>query len=373
MEKQKIALWGVGDWGVRIVSSIQPEYRRRVKIVAVDSDLQSLICSPVTHKIQIGDKASGGRGAGGDTGKGEEAFRESEAGVRENLDDCRALLIVGGLGGGVGSGAIPALCECARELDIFTLAFVTRPFIFEGKKKKQLFQQARKKIEESSTGLACFFLDRLVGKVEDDTPHEEVFHYCDRILKESVECVIGCLSAPPPRGGDYASIGNLFSSPGETIMGVEETNDGQEHLVTAVKGALSALSLSPAELGMARGFLVQIEAGRPIPFRRVEQAIGTLSGLLGEDVELLYTVSRNEDMGEKCIVRIMAAGIPEQGESNAAPAIPVTMTADRPPPKQTLIDFKKLARGVFSDTDPTLLDGEDLDIPTFARKGISLE
>jgi len=156
-------------------------------------------------------------------------------------------------------------------------------------------------------------------------------------------------------------------------MGVEEAHDGPEHLVAAVKGALSALSLSPAELGMARGFLVQIEVGRPIPFRRIEQAIGTLSGLLGEDVELLYTVNRNEDMGEKCVVRIMAAGIPEEKKSSAGPSIPVTMTADRPPPKQTLINFKKLSRGAFSDTDPTLLDGEDLDIPTFVRKGIDLE
>ncbi|MFH1039316.1 MAG: hypothetical protein V1789_11690 [PVC group bacterium] len=370
--EKKISLWGVGHWGVRVAGSMPDEYRRRLKIVAVDSDVQSLICSPVADKLTLGWEEAAGRSAGGDGGKGEEAFRESASAIKEKLADCRVALIVGGLGGGTGSSLIPALCGTARGLKILTLALVTRPFAFEGKKKNLLFQRAREGIEKSGAGLACFSLDRLVGKAEDDTPHDEVFQRCDRILQEAVECVIDCLSPSPGSGCDGAALENILTAPGETVMGAYETAK-PENLVAAAKGAFSALSLRPAELGRARGFLIQIEAAGPIPFRHVEQAVGAVSGRLAEDADLLYAVTRKKEAGDKIIVRIIAFGIPERGGEKIASAIPVTMTTDVRPAVQTEIDFKKLTRGVFADTGPTLLDGEDLDIPTFVRKGVELE
>jgi len=165
---------------------------------------------------------------------------------------------------------------------------------------------------------------------------------------------------------------SIFSSPGETVMGIREAA-GPNHLITAVKGALSALSLNATELGMIKGVLLQLETGGSISFRRLEQAIGAVSGVLSEDVDLLYTIDKSKEKGEKIMVRIMAAGVPEEGENAAGQAIPVTLTADRPPAKQTEINFKRLARGMFVNTDPTLFEGEDMDIPTFVRKGVSLE
>ncbi len=370
--EEKISLWGVGGWGVRIAGALPEEYRRRLEIVAVDSDIQSLVCSPVDDKMTIGQKSAPGRGGGGDRRKGDQTFRESEAKMKEKLGDSRAVLIVGGLGGGVGSSLIPALCGLARGLGILTLAFVTRPFFFEGKKKNLLFGQARKKIEETGAGLACFSLDRLVGPVEDDTPHDEVFRYCDRILEEAVESVIAYLADLPRSGGDYTSLETILTVPGETVMGSHQAT-GPDQLVAAVKGAFSALSLSPAELAQARGLFIQIEAAGPVPFRRLEQAIGAVSERLDEEVELLYTISRNPAAGEKIAVRVIATGLPERVGGGSAHEVPVTLTTEVRPATQTEIDFKKLARGAFVDSDPTLLDGEDLDIPTFVRKGVALE
>lgn len=258
--RRKIALWGIGDWGIRIVGSIQPEYRRQVNIVALDTDMQSLVCSPVSSKIAIGENTTGGLGTGGDIEKACRAFSESEEKVKAELRDCKVLLLVGGIGGGVGSGVIPLLCKYAGREKIFTMVFISRPFEFEGRKKNLCFQQAREKIEESVAGLACFSLDRLVGRAGDETLHDEVFHHCDRILKESVECVIAYLSSSTPRGGDYASLNNLLSHSGETVMGISEAG-GSEDLTEAIKGAITALSLSASELGSARGFLVQIDSG----------------------------------------------------------------------------------------------------------------
>ena len=367
----RIALWGVGGWGIRIVNSIQSECFPQVKTVALDTDMQSLVCSTVSSKISIGEDTTRGLGSGGDIEKAERAFHESEDKIGTELSDCKVLLIVGGIGGGVGSGVIPLLCEYACRENIFTMVFISRPFEFEGN-KKICFQHAREKIEASACGLAWFSLDRLVGRVGDDTLHDDVFYHCDNILKESVESVIAYLSSSHPGAGDYASLNNLLSHPGETVMGSCESVE-QEDLIGSVKGAVSALSLSASELESARGFLVNFESGEGIPFRGVEKALGFVSGLMGADSSLLYTITRNQARAGEVIVRIIATGIPEKKRGEATSNVRVALTNKPPPGKQTTFDFNKYTRGVFAETNPTLNDGEDLDIPTYVRKGISLD
>jgi len=334
-----IALWGIGDWGIRIVGSIQTEYCRQVKTVVMDTDMQSLICSSqVSSKIVMGGDTTGGLGTGGDIEKAEQSFRESEEKIKEELRGCKVLLIVGGIGGGVGSGVIPLLCEYAAREDIFTLVFITRPFEFEGRKKNLCFQQSREKIEASVGGLAYFSLDRLVGRVGDETLHDEVFSHCDSILRESVEAVIAYLTSLKPRQGDYASLSNLLSNTGETVMGVCESA-GPEELTGAIKGAISALSLSASELGSVRGFLVHIDSGDELSFHGVGKAIGFLSGLIGEDSDLLYTITRNQIPGGKVIVRIIAAGVPEKKTGDTTFDRRVTLTTPAPPPKAVHLRF----------------------------------
>jgi cell division protein FtsZ len=371
-EAGKAALWGVGDQGIRVVSSLPEEVRRLVKPAAVDSDLQTLVCSPAARKIRIGSQTRSAGEIGGDPEKLREAFRESEEKIREKLSGTRTLLIVGGLGGGVASGVIPDLCRCARQMKIFTLVFATRPFAFEGKKRNRIFREAREGIEESGAGLACFSLDRLVGKVEDDTPHQEVFRRCDRILQDAVECAIAYLTAPSEPGGNRVGLGNIFTGAGEAVMGSEEAS-GPEDLVKSAKAALSSLSLTAAELARVRGVLIQVDGSGPLPFRPVERSIGSISRLLGEETEVLYTVTRYRKPEEKISFRLLAAGVPERRFRADGSQIPVTMTADRPESRQEEIDFNKFTRGIFADDGPTTREGEDLDIPTFVRKGIELD
>ena len=370
-ETEKPAVWGVGGQGIRVVFSLPEEVRRLVKPVAVDADIQSLICAPPGRKIRIGSGPAGD-GLGADPEKLEQAFRESEEKIREKLSSVRTLLIAGGLGGGVGSEVIPALCRLAGKMNIQTLAFVTRPFGFEGKKRDRVFRESRERIEKSGAGLVCFSLDRLVGKVDDDTPHQEVFHRCDRILRDAVECAAAYLSAPPEAGGVRSGLGKIFSGPGEAVLGAESAA-GPDDLVRSAKSALSSLSLTAAELAGTRGILVQIDSPGSLPFRQVEKAVGAVSGVLGERTELLYIVSRYGRPGPEITFRILAAGIPDR-RSRAAPGpLPVAKTAEGARPRQEEIDFNKFTRGAFADSEPTSREGEDLDIPTFVRKGVQLD
>jgi len=371
-ETGKLALWGVGDQGIRVISSLPDGVRRLIMPVAVDSDLQALICGPTVQKIRIGLKKDLAGGRSDDPGTPPKASRENEEKIREKLASVRTLLVVGGLGGQVASAQIPLICRLARRMKIFTLVFATRPFSFEGKKRDRLFREAREAIEKTGVGLACFSLDRLVGKIEDDTPHQEVFHRCDRILTEAVECAIAYLSAPPERGGDCSSLGDVFAGAGEAVMGIGEAA-GPEDLVKSAKAAISTLALTPAEMAGTRGVVVQIDGGDPIPFRQIKEAVGSVSRLLGEETELFYTVTRREKPGGKINFRILAGGIPLRPPGGEGSAIPVTLNHDGRPPRQQKIDFGKFTRGFFAESEPTSRDGEDLDIPTFIRQGVQLD
>lgn len=368
----KLALWGVGGQGIRVLSSLTEGVRRLVKSVAVDSDLQSLVCSPTAQKIRIGAESSSGPDIGSSPEQLKQAFRETEEKIREKLSSIRTLLIVGGLGGGFGSSVVPDLCRIARQMKIFTLVFATRPFTFEGKRSNRIFEAARGKIEADSVGLACFSLDRLVGKVEDDTPHQEVFRRCDRILKDAVECAVAYLTSPPELGGSRTELGNIFSGTGEAVMGVGEAA-GPEDLVRSAKVALSALALTAAELARVRGVLIQIDGSGPIPFRTIEQSIGSISKLLSEETDVLYTITRFRKPKEPVGFRLLASGIPERGARSSRSRIPVTKAVDPSEDRQEQIDFNKFARGIFSPGEPTSRNGEDLDIPTFVRQGVELD
>ncbi len=368
--RNAISVWGVGDWGVKILGLVSPECRRRINAVAVNSDMQSLICSPVRNKIPLGKKSTQGLGSGGERDLAEKAFRESEEELRKKLAGSRTLIVVGGLGGGVGSSVIPALCRCAEEMGIFTLVLVTRPFKFEGKKKTALADAAREQLREIKVGLASFSLDRLLGKIDDESPCEEAFEYCDRILKEAIESVISYLTAPTPGGGDCAALGSIFT--GEEAALALNGGSGPEQLVEAIKGAFSRLCLSAEELGRVKGVLVQIRAGGPVPFSQVRRAISSLAEMLSEEADLLYTIQQDKDLGEEVKVSLLVSGLPGESEEKPASAVPVTMSADYHPPKQAKIDFSRAARGRFDKTEPTVIDGEDLDIPTFIRKGVKI-
>ncbi len=369
-ESGRLSLWGVGNQGSRVISCLPEEIRRRVNPVVVDSDIQSLICGPQALKIRIEPPAAGGAPPG-DPERLKKAFRENEEKIRQQLSGIRTLVVIGGLGGLVASTLIPAICRLARQLKIFTLVLATRPFAFEGKKRARVFAEAEAAIEKYGVGLACFSLDRLIGKIADDTPHQEVFHRCDRVLEEAVECVLANLSTPPDQGEARSGLGDVFAGPGQAVIGEEEA-PRPEDLVKAAKAALSSLALTPAELAALRGVLIQIAGPDPLPFRPIQKAIDSVSRLLNEDTELLYTVTRRENPEAKTCFRLLAAGVPPAASRGGADAFPVTLNRGGRRPRQEEIDFNKCTRGIFAKSEPTSRDGEDLDIPTFIRQGVQL-
>lgn len=369
--RERYSVWGVGNWGANIVKGINPQLRRRVKTVVVNSDLQSLICSNAHIKLQIGKKMTGGRGTGGDKEMGEKAFRESESIIHKSLSGTEVLLLVTGLGGGVGSAVTPALCHLADKMGLFTLVLATQPFEFEGKKKAALFKKSLEQIRQSGACLIWFNLDRLLGRLDENTPYGEAFQRCDQLLQSALESLVAYLTAPPPQGGDCALLKNIFSSGGESVLGTHQ-EVGPRKLVPIMKGALSNLFLNVHKLSRVKGCLIQIRSGKASSIGEVRQALSGVAEMLNEEVHLAFSIEQDEELGDEVKVNLLVGGVPGEKEEEAISPFPVTMKTDYHPPKQTEIDFAKMTRGSFSDTEPTVRKGEDLDIPTFIRKGEKL-
>ncbi len=368
----KISLWGIGNWGGKILEMLDPVSAGRVNLVVVNSDMSALVRSPIRNKIPVGKKAAAGMGTGGDPLLGRKVFQEDEKTIREKLSETDILILTGGLGGGLGSGLIPAICRLAAELEIFTLVLASRPFRFEGKKKLNNFQRAADELADTPAGFGCFDLERLKGQLSDDPSIAEVYDHCDRILQEALESVISYLTNSFPPGGDRASLGGIFSSPGETILS-RRRSTGSEGLVELTKETVTSLCLSPREFKEAGGVLIQIQSDRNIPFSEINNAVSVVAEYAGNEVDLLSTVGKREESQKSVGISILVSGVPERKETGH-PSFPVTLIKDGSKGKQTIIDFKKMnARGGLQGTKPTICDGEDLDIPTWIRRGESLE
>lgn len=370
--RERIALWGVGNFGIATVSRVSPEIRRRVKTVAVDADLQSLVLAAPSLRVHVGKKLTRGRGTGGDAALGAEAFAEGEGALRKALAETEVMLAVAGLSGGIGGGVMPPLCRLAQELGVFTLTLVARPFAFEGRRKAAGHREGLSGVVSAGAFPISFSLDRLVGRLDDNAPCAEGFAHCDRILTAAAECLISFLTSPAtPGGGDCALLKNIVSAPGDSMLGLHEESDPLK-LVGAMKGALSSLFLSADELAAVRGCLIQLQSGAALPLGRARQALTAVTEMLNEEAMVGFSLHQDPALGDRTRVSLLACGIPAEG-ARARSGLPVVKDARIHPPRQTEIDFNRSTRGRFSEAEPTMVEGEDLDIPTFIRKGEKIE
>lgn len=369
-KRPPISLWGVGDWGVRTLDRLLPVPAGKVEKVAVDSDLQSLVLSSAGTKIQLAGKSLSGLGTGGDREKGARAFEEKLDAIRRRLEKSGMIVVVAGLGGGLGSAAAPGLCRLAVRLGLPLLALFTIPFDFEGKKRAANCREAVGDLSSEGIPYLGFSLDRMLGKIEESAPCGEAFQFCDRLLDASLSAVISYLTSPPPLGGDLACLRNLFS-PGRESLAVSARCDHPEKTVASVKGALTQLALNAAELKSASGALLCVQTGKPLPVAVLRPALGTLSQYLADGSELLFTVREDDSLENRIELILVITGLAAR-DRRPSTAAPLIFDASALPPKQGELALGKKFRGAFSDVDPTMVDGEDLDIPTFIREGFNI-
>ena len=250
----KIKVIGIGGGGSNAVNRMIESGLEGVEFIAVNTDSQALLMSKSPKRMQIGEKLTRGLGAGARPDIGERAAQESRNDILDALRGSDMVFITAGMGGGTGTGAAPVVAECAREVNALTVAVVTRPFTFEGPKRKKNADAGIEKLKQNVDAIITIPNDRLLQVVDKKTPMTKAFVIADDILRQGVKGISDLIAVPGVINLDFADVQSIMSNAGSALMGVGEAS-GDNAAVEAVKKAIAS-PLLETSVDSARGIFV---------------------------------------------------------------------------------------------------------------------
>lgn len=400
----RIKVIGVGGAGSNTLDRLVMDGSISVDLVACNTDVQALAGSVATQKIQLGRRVTRGLGAGGDPELGFSAAEEAVEEIRAVVDGVPLVIVCAGLGGGTGSGAAPMIVKTAREHNSLVLVCATLPFSFEGKRRSQQAQEALRAIQQYADAVMCFENDRMGELILPEAGIHEAFSGADHIVSQSVRAIIDLVGR---RGLIHLGFDDLLSAlrnhDSRCLFGYGEASGhdrGREALTLALQNPLMDRG---SLLGQASNVLVNIVGGRDLTLAEVQGVMEELAGHIGEQTQLLFGAAVDHKLeGRLGVTLISSLGSRTQGMSvTASPVaplsvpVPTTRAPNVPPPVSVMAGASaseavaipvtsaranvetnagdNAVRGRFDKSEPTIIDGEDLDVPTFMRKNLKVK
>jgi cell division protein FtsZ len=336
---------------------------RGVEFVAVNTDLQALHSSEAHVKLNIGKKLTRGLGSGGDPIKGQEAADESRQELTELLKDCDMVFITAGMGGGTGTGAAPVVSEIAKEGGALTIGVVTKPFLFEGAKRKDVADEGLQNLHERVDTLITVPNQRLLEVVDRKTPMADAFKIADDVLRQGVQGISDLIVFPGLINLDFADVKAIMAGQGAALMGIG-FGSGDTRATDAAKNAISSPLLETTIDG-AHGILLNVTGGPDLTLVEVNEAANLVrEAANAHDDNLIFGTVIDERMQGEVKVTVIATGFSGEragqldvfslDEEAAVPAYaPAAPPLTAAPPRE-------------KEPTPTF-DSEDLDIPAFLR------
>ena len=325
---EKIKVIGIGGGGSNAVNRMIESGLEGVEFIAVNTDAQALLMSKAPKRMQIGEKLTRGLGAGARPDIGERAAQESRNDILEALRGSNMVFITAGMGGGTGTGAAPVVAECAREIGALTVAVVTRPFTFEGPKRKKNADIGIEKLKQNVDAIITIPNDRLLQVVDKKTPMTKAFVIADDILRQGVKGISDLIVVPGIINLDFADVQSIMNNAGVALMGVGEAS-GDNAAVDAVKKAISS-PLLETSVDSARGILLNFMGSESLSMVQINEASTTVQEAAHPDANIIFGVSLDESLGDTIVVTIIATRFDDE-EAQAEPEIPPTKIY--PPPQ----------------------------------------
>jgi len=310
-----IKVVGVGGGGVNAVNRMIEAGLRGVEFVAVNTDAQTLLMSDADIKIDIGRDLTRGLGAGSDPDIGETAANSAAEQLREALDGADMVFITAGEGGGTGTGGAPVIAEIARDLGALTIAVVTRPFRFEGRKRALQAEQGIQRLSEKVDTQIVIPNDRLLNEVSENTSLLNAFQMADDVLLQGVQGITDLITTPGLINTDFADVRAVLSDAGSALMGVG-TSSGEDRAASAARKAIASPLLESSIEG-ARGLLLTISGSKEMGLLEVTQAAEVIGGVSHEDANIIFGTVIDESLGESMRVTVIAAGFDRWEESSS--------------------------------------------------------
>src|SRR5262245_60707993 len=362
----KIKVIGLGGGGGNAVSRMMAAEFTGVDFIVANTDLQALRNSPAPVKIQLGGKLTQGLGAGSNPDVGRDAALEDPESITRLLEGADMVFITAGLGGGTGTGAAPVVASLAKDLGILTVAVVTKPFTFEGKKRMLQAEAGMEALRNVVDTLIAIPNQRLLSVVDRGTPLLEAFKVADTVLQQAVQGISDLILVPGLVNLDFADVRTIMSGMGMAMMGTG-VGTGEHRALDAAQKAVASPLLDDTSIEGAKGILINFTGGPDLSLHEVEEAARVVQEAAHEDANIIFGAVIDPDIGDQVRMTVIATGFVEKKESSTGGKVVDLSRGFRPAMAPAGVGWRRRAaeaRGELADA----LDGSEWDVPAFLRR-----
>jgi cell division protein FtsZ len=354
----RIKVLGVGGGGSNAVNRMIEEGLRGVEFIAVNTDAQALMLSDAPSRVRIGDKLTKGLGSGGDPTIGGKAAEESNDDLYEVINGSDMVFITAGMGGGTGTGAAPIIARIARETGALTIGVVTKPFTFEGTKRREVADEGIEALKEHVDTLIAIPNDRLLEIVDRRASIQQAFCVADDVLRQGIQGISELITVPGLINLDFADVRSIMAEGGAALMAIGH-GEGEDKAEQAAEQAIAS-SLLDVTIDGARGILFNVSGGPDLSLFDVNEAAEIIRKTAHPEANIIFGAVIDEAMADKIRITVIATGFDTASQQRPAMARSVATRAAEP---------KVAPRAVpVADFPTRTLDTENLDIPAFLRR-----
>jgi cell division protein FtsZ len=311
----RIKVVGVGGAGGNAINRMVGSGVDGIEFVAVNTDAQALMTSEASIAIRIGDKLTKGLGAGGRPEIGERAAEESAESLAEVMRDCDMVFIAAGMGGGTGTGASPTIAKLAKDAGALTVAVVTKPFEFEGGRRRRAAEEGVAALKDEVDALIIIPNERLLHMVDPKTTVTEAFQIADDVLRQGIAGISDLITKPGVINLDFADVKSIMQDAGSALMAIGY-GEGSDRCVNAAREAIESPLLEMNIQG-ARGVLYNISGGSNLTLFETSEAAEVIRSAADEDAEIIYGTSIDESLGDAVMITLIATGFDDQRSEDA--------------------------------------------------------
>jgi cell division protein FtsZ len=360
-----IKVVGVGGGGSNAVNRMIRAELMGVEFIAVNTDAQALLLSDAPHKIRIGDKVTKGLGAGADPSIGRKAAEDDSEKLYEALKEADMIFVTAGMGGGTGTGGAPVIAEIAKDIGALTVAVVTKPFAFEGAKRKLLAEQGIADLVDKVDTLITIPNDRLLQVVEKRTSMVDAFRIVDDVLRQGVQGISDLITVPGLINLDFADVKTIMTNAGSALMGIGH-GSGETRAADAARQAIMSPLLEQSIDG-ARGVLFTITGGPDLALFEVNEAAEIIHAAADPEANIIFGAVIDDRMGQDVKISVIATGF-DQSRPLRRIEQPMYKRQVEQRPAERPTQAAAPAPAATKAREDKKFDPNDLEVPSFLRR-----
>jgi cell division protein FtsZ len=355
----RIKVIGIGGGGGNAVNRMIEAGIEGIEFLVANTDLQALKRSKAPIKIQLGSRLTKGLGAGANPHVGREAALEDTDKIIEVLEGADMVFVTTGLGGGTGTGGAPIIASLATELEALTVAVVTKPFLFEGRRRMQQAEQGLRELRECVDTVITIPNERLLHTVQKDSSLADSFGIADDVLRQAVQGISDLITVPGLINLDFADVKSIMQGMGMALMGAGRAR-GENRAVEATQQAISSPLLEEATIQGAKGVLINITGGPDLTLYEVNTASTIIREAADEDANIIFGAVIDENLRDEMKITVIATGFGQDAVAIASAASVSALPANAP----------RFVQRPSDDLPRPMMHArpDDLDVPTFIRK-----